>query len=231
MLFEALDRANRDKQQSQRFIAQQLGYKGSVVLSHMAAGRVPIPVDRAVDFARYLGMDQNEFLLAVLEQRHPDIDFNRLLTKGKAGKATKSDSALLDELEALAGKPLDELPIGQVRVMREVVQDANAPRRWVSRTRSAFSNRSGASVLTASRRQRTRSCLNVWRRSNLGRLQGQWVGVVRLRMRGPYSFGRALRAVHLWLGMNALVAAVGDLRLLTCMRLIISSSRTPCPTS
>jgi hypothetical protein len=131
MLFEALDRANREKQQSQRYIAQQFGYKGSVVLSHMAAGRVPIPVDRAVDFARYLGMDQNEFLLAVLEQRHPDIDFNRLLTKGKAGKATKSDSALLDELEALAGKPLDELPIGQVRVMREIVQDANAPRRWV----------------------------------------------------------------------------------------------------
>lgn len=130
MLSEALDRANRDKQQSQRFIAQQLGYKGSVVLSHMSAGRVPIPVDRAVDFARYLGMDQNQFLLAVLEQRHPDIDFNRLLTKGV--KPKKGDeSALLEELEALAGKPLDEMPIGQVRVMREVVQDANASRRWV----------------------------------------------------------------------------------------------------
>jgi hypothetical protein len=133
MLSEALDRANRDKQQSQRFIAKQLGYKSSVVLSHMAAGRVPIPVDRAVDFARYLGMDQNEFLLAVLEQRHPDIDFSRLLTKGGKPSGKKgNDSALLEELEALVGKPIDELPIGQVRVLREVVQDANAPRRWVA---------------------------------------------------------------------------------------------------
>jgi len=132
MLSDALDRASQEKDQSQRFVAAQLGYKSSVVLSHMASGRVPIPVDRAVDFARYLGMDQNEFLLAVLEQRHPEIDFNRLLTKGKAGKATKSESALLDELEALAGKPLDEMPIGQVKVMREVVQDQNATRRWVA---------------------------------------------------------------------------------------------------
>lgn len=132
MLSEALDRANRDKQQSQRFIAKQLGYKSSVVLSHMAAGRVPIPVDRAVDFARYLGMDQNEFLLAVLEQRHPDIDFTRLLTKGKSTGRKSNESALTEELEALMGKPLDELPIGQVRVLREVVQDANAPRRWVA---------------------------------------------------------------------------------------------------
>jgi hypothetical protein len=131
MLSEALDRAAKEKDQSQRFIATQLGYKSSVVLSHMALGRVPIPVDRAADFARYLGMDQNEFLLAVLQQRHPEIDFERLLTKGK-GKATKSESALLDELESLSGRPLDELNIGQVKVMREVVQDANAGRRWVA---------------------------------------------------------------------------------------------------
>jgi hypothetical protein len=97
----------------------------------MALGRVPIPVDRAVDFARYLGMDQNEFLLAVLKQRHPEIDFDRLLTKGK-GPRKASSSALADELEATAGKPLDNLNIGQVKVMREVVQDANAPRRWVN---------------------------------------------------------------------------------------------------
>lgn len=133
MLSEALDRASRDKDQSQRFVAAQLGYKSSVVLSHMASGRVPIPVDRAVDFARYLGMDQNEFLLAVLEQRHPEIDFERLLTKGKgAAKGKAPVSALTEELEALANRPLDELNISQVKVMREVVQDGNAARRWVA---------------------------------------------------------------------------------------------------
>jgi hypothetical protein len=132
MLADALERAWREKDQSQRFIAGQLGYKSSVVLSHMALGRVPIPVDRAVDFARYLGMDPNEFLLAVLKQRHPEIDFDRLLTKGKMPKGKASSSALADELAATAGKPLDELNIGQVKVMREVVQDQNAPRRWVA---------------------------------------------------------------------------------------------------
>lgn len=135
MLSEALDRAQRDKQQSQRFVAAQLGYKSSVVMSHMASGRVPIPIDRAVDFARYLGMDQNTFLLAVLEQRFPDVDFKRLLSsmKGKAAPANVSTSALADELEALAGKPLDELPIGIIKVLREVVQDEQrAPRRWIA---------------------------------------------------------------------------------------------------
>lgn len=133
MLADALESAWKDKDQSQRYIAAQLGYKSSVVVSHMALGRVPIPVDRAIDFARYLGMDQNEFLLAVLEQRHPDIDFNRLLTKGKAAARGKVESsALATELEATAGKPLDELNIGQVKVMREVVQDPTAPRRWVA---------------------------------------------------------------------------------------------------
>lgn len=134
MLSEALDRAQRDKQQSQRFISGQLGYKSSVVLSHMASGRVPVPVDRAIDFARYLGMDQNEFLLAVLEQRFPEVDFRRLLSslKGKGSKAPASNSALADELSALSGRPLDELPIGIIRVLREVVQDEKAPRRWIA---------------------------------------------------------------------------------------------------
>jgi hypothetical protein len=134
MLSEALDRAQRDKQQSQRFISGQLGYKSSVVLSHMASGRVPIPIDRAVDFARYLGMDQNEFLLAVLEQRFPEVDFRRLLAsmKGKGSKVPASNSALADELASLAGKPLDELPIGIIKVLREAVQDDRAPRRWIA---------------------------------------------------------------------------------------------------
>lgn len=134
MLSDALDRAQRDKQQSQRFVAAQLGYKSSVVMSHMASGRVPIPIDRAVDFARYLGMDQNEFLLAVLEQRFPDVDFRRLLSSIKGKKQVVStSSALADELEALSGRPLDELPIGIIKVLREVVQDEQrAPRRWIA---------------------------------------------------------------------------------------------------
>ena len=55
--------------QSQRDVAATLGYKSSVVLSHMTAGRVPIPIDRAKDIASALRMEANAFLLAVLEQR------------------------------------------------------------------------------------------------------------------------------------------------------------------
>ena len=52
MLAKALEDAARDRDLSQRQIARQLGYKGSVVLSHMALGRVPIPIDRVPDFCR-----------------------------------------------------------------------------------------------------------------------------------------------------------------------------------
>jgi hypothetical protein len=73
--------------------------------------------------------------MAVLEQRFPEVDFRRLLAsiKGKAGKAAPaSNSALADELTALAGKPLDELPIGIIKVLREAVQDDRAMRRWIA---------------------------------------------------------------------------------------------------
>jgi hypothetical protein len=112
-----------------------LNYKTSVVLSHMALGRVPIPVDRAMDFARLLKMDAPRCLLAVLEQRHPEIDFLRILGASASRKATGTsgrESMVLDELESLAGRPLDELPNDQLNVMREAVSNPNSPRRWLA---------------------------------------------------------------------------------------------------
>nr|WP_166175711.1 helix-turn-helix transcriptional regulator [Altererythrobacter segetis] len=79
MLAAGLEHAAEDKGWSQRTIAKMLNYRASVVLSHMALGRVPIPIDRALQFARLLGMDTAKFLLAVLEQRHPEIDFVKVL--------------------------------------------------------------------------------------------------------------------------------------------------------
>lgn len=135
MLAAALEKASEDKGWSQRNIAKMLNYKTSVVLSHMALGRVPIPVDRALDFARLLKMDASKFLLAVLEQRHPDIDFLRILgasAKSKAVSKSGRESFVLDELESLAGRQLDELPNDQVNVLREAVSNPNAMRRWLA---------------------------------------------------------------------------------------------------
>jgi transcriptional regulator with XRE-family HTH domain len=139
MLAEGLKQAEEEKGLSQRSIAKLLNYKSSVVLSHMALGRVPIPIDRAMDIARLLKLDQSRFLLAVLQQRHPEIDFIRLLGAGtkpgtKAAQAARNARAsfVLDDLEAIAGRQLDELSTEKVNILREVVGDPNPSRRWLS---------------------------------------------------------------------------------------------------
>lgn len=79
MLAEAFKERARNAGLSQRQIAAKLHYRTSVTLSHMAIGRIPIPINRAPELARILGLDAAEFLLAVMEQRHPEIDFRRIL--------------------------------------------------------------------------------------------------------------------------------------------------------
>ena len=135
MLAEGLTRANEERNLSQRQLAKTLNYRTSVVLSHMALGRVPIPIDRALDFARLLHMDPQRFLLAVLEQRHPDINFEKVFGVTSKQKTTAKggrESMVLDELEELAGKDLDELPVDKINLLREVIADSSATRRWAS---------------------------------------------------------------------------------------------------
>ena len=108
---------------SLRELGRRLEYKQPVVLSHMATGRVPIPIDRAVDIARTVGIAPTRFLQAVLEQRHPKVDWSLL---------TGSDQGFAAELETIAGKPLDELsPIARA-VLREAVVDPLPTRRWLT---------------------------------------------------------------------------------------------------
>lgn len=127
MLEEAMKFAQA-KGKSQREVAAALGYKGSVVLSHMTAGRVPIPVDRAMDIAKELGMPGETFLLAVLEQRFPEVDFNSLFN------VTFSSNRTVANLEAVAGCSLDDLP-SETRSMLEEVVGARSPRRrWLAPT-------------------------------------------------------------------------------------------------
>jgi transcriptional regulator with XRE-family HTH domain len=123
MLASALRRKSEDDGVSLRQLAKILGYKQAVVLSHMAHGRVPIPVDRAPDLARVLGLSARDFLLAVLEQRHTDVNW---------GLVTSIDDDFVEELTAIAGKPLRSLPTDQKNVLREAVADPRAPIRWLS---------------------------------------------------------------------------------------------------
>lgn len=135
MLAAGLEKANDEKGLSQRTLAKQLGYRTSVVLSHMASGRAPIPIDRAPDFARMLGLDLQKFLLAVMEQRHPDINFGKILgvsLKTKPVGKTGRTSYVMEELEDLAGRPLDEMTPDRINILREVVSDKSPARRWAS---------------------------------------------------------------------------------------------------
>ena len=112
---------------NQRQIAiDHLGYKSSVVLSHMALGRVPIPVDRVTEIATALDLDPDVFMLAVLEQRFPNFDFRKLFN------VTFSSDRTVARLEAVAGCSLDELPEETIEILREVVAARAPRRRWLS---------------------------------------------------------------------------------------------------
>lgn len=123
MLAEGLRRASADRGLSVRQIGKRLGYSQAVVLSHWATGRAPIPIDRAVDIAREVGLPKKQFLFSVLEQRHQEVDWSLITSPG--------DEFVL-ELEGLAGTPLSALDPDQRQVMREVVCDPRPARRWLS---------------------------------------------------------------------------------------------------
>ena len=114
------------KGRSQREVAASLGYKTSVVLSHMTVGRVPIPVDRAKYIAKELGIPADAFLIAVLEQRFPEVDFNKLFN------VTYSSGRTVARLEAIAGCSLEDLPPETRAILEEVVAARNPRRRWLA---------------------------------------------------------------------------------------------------
>jgi len=126
VMLESATKSTQAKGRSQREVAAALGYKSSVVLSHMTTGRVPIPVDRAMEIAKELGMPTDAFLLAVLEQRFPEVDFNSLFN------VTFSSNRTVGRLEAVAGCSLDDLPADTRGMLEEVVAARNPRRRWLA---------------------------------------------------------------------------------------------------
>lgn len=128
-LQQALDKASRERGLSLRDLARRLGYKQAVVLSHMARGRVPIPIDRAGQLATQLEIDPTEFLQQVLEQRFPEIAWSAIFAGDRPSAA---EGELVEVLQTIARRPLDELSAEQKLVMREVVADPHPARRWLS---------------------------------------------------------------------------------------------------
>jgi hypothetical protein len=123
MLAEGLRRASSERGLSVRQLGKKLHYKQAVVLSHWATGRVPIPIDRAVEVAREVGLPEREFLLAVLEQRHAEVDWKLI---------TGFNDDLIEDLEDIAGKPLATLSPEHQQVMKEVVAEVRPARRWLT---------------------------------------------------------------------------------------------------
>ncbi|MEO1969552.1 MAG: hypothetical protein ABGW87_12675 [Sphingomonadaceae bacterium] len=126
MLTEGLARASQDRKLSMRKVGALLGYKQAVVLSHMATGRVPIPIDRAEDIAQVLEIDPAAFLQAVVEQRHPDVSWALLGVHDDGG------DSMVHELAVSLGRPISNLSQEQRAVMREVAAEQRPRRRWLT---------------------------------------------------------------------------------------------------
>jgi hypothetical protein len=128
MLRGALAQAKARRGLSARTIAARMGYKQAVVLSHMASGRVAIPLERVTDIAEHVDIDASAFLLAAVEQR---VSGASGLLAGAYRSTARVDS-FVGDLSAIAGKGLDCMDDDTKRILREVVADPNPARRWLS---------------------------------------------------------------------------------------------------
>lgn len=123
---------HRKKQEgtSLRGLARQLRYKQATVLSHMANGRIPIPLERVHDLAETLVLDEGEFAVAALTQRFPATDWRSLLPADRSQVAQAGE--FLWKVEGAAGKPVTELSEEQIRIIMEVAATPEPARRWLS---------------------------------------------------------------------------------------------------
>lgn len=121
LLNEGLRRASAERSLSLRKIAAALGMKQATVLSHMAKGRIAIPLDRAVQLAKVLRLDIPAFCMAVLEQKAPEMA--EYLSPG-----LPVQEGLRNLVEIVGRAELDE---ERLAIMREMVRDTNPGERWL----------------------------------------------------------------------------------------------------
>lgn len=125
-LQSALARMKAHQKKSLRQIAKQLNYKQAVVLSHMAKGRIPIPVERAEEIANVLDINPTPFLKMVLKQRFPTISL--LFDEENSNPVNLSMDANLTSL----GDSLSNATPTQLSIVRDVLRDHRPEERWLS---------------------------------------------------------------------------------------------------
>lgn len=119
-----LDQYVHRNNSSLRRLAAELGYKQSTVLSHMASGRVPIPIDRAAEFADHLNIPRATFLSAVLKQRHPDV-----LEAVAANVGGPNQQHYLSDSLRIQNSKMTK---SQQRIVQEVLRDYCPEERWLT---------------------------------------------------------------------------------------------------
>jgi hypothetical protein len=127
MLSDRLATAAAERWMSTRKLAKLLEIKQPSVISHLANGRLPIPVERAVPLAIALQMSAGAFLAAVLEQRFPTVDWSLLASASDAHPRSRE----LSWLEHLSGVKPEQLTPEQARIIGEVARDTHPVERWI----------------------------------------------------------------------------------------------------
>ena len=111
-----------------RSLAAKLGFKQATVLSHMANGRMAIPVDRAPLLARQLGMDEARFTWAVFCQRYPDA----AEVLGETGSLDPPTVSGAQKQLAPMLASIKELSPERLEIIADVIRDPNPAERWLA---------------------------------------------------------------------------------------------------
>jgi len=129
MLKEALARYTSQHKGGLRALAGVIGMNQATVLSHMATGRIGIPLDRVQQFAEVLDLNVEAFSLAVIEQREPAM--LSLLQSVYRVETEGTDSAERAGLirEIRAAKVLSPR---QISLIRDIVRDPELSTRVVT---------------------------------------------------------------------------------------------------
>ena len=129
MMRDGIYRLKNERRISLRMLALELGYKQATVLSHMANGRIAVPLERAQAIASVLQLPADRFLAAVAEQRIPGL--TAALTDQLRGSGNEG-GGFAQDLRVIADLDFDDLNDEQKSVLREVVADPRPSRRWLS---------------------------------------------------------------------------------------------------
>lgn len=129
MLREALVRYTSQHRGGLRALAATFDMKQATVLSHMATGRIGIPLDRVEQFAEVLEMNVEEFSLAVIEQREPAMLGLLSRLYGHVGNRAQSGelASLIDEMRSTV-----DLSSRQMEDIRDILRHRGTPARLVT---------------------------------------------------------------------------------------------------